>query len=113
FDPRAEPGAADLDLCWRARLVGARVVVAPDARVRRRSGTGSRRLSRVASSVRDANRSRIRVLTKCTARAGLFWVLPVAFVLDVGEAAGLVVTRRFRRAGALLAGWSSALRELP
>ena len=26
----SEPGAADLDICWRARLVGARVVVAPD-----------------------------------------------------------------------------------
>ena len=42
FDPRAEPGAADLDLCWRARLIGARVVVAPDARVRRRSGVSGR-----------------------------------------------------------------------
>ena len=113
FDPRCEPGAADLDLCWRARLIGARVVVAPDARVRRRSREGGRRHTRIASSFRDANRSRIRVLTKCTATAGLLWVLPVAFVLDLGEAVALVATRRVGRAPALLAGWWSALRELP
>ena len=32
FDPETFPGAEDLDLCWRARLAGARVMVAPDAR---------------------------------------------------------------------------------
>jgi GT2 family glycosyltransferase len=109
FDPRAEPGAADLDLCWRARLIGARVVVAPDARVRRRAGVGGRRRTRVPSTVRDANRSRIHMVAKCTATTALVWVLPVAFALDLGEAAGLVATRRFARAGALLAGWWSAL----
>jgi GT2 family glycosyltransferase len=113
FDPRSEPGAADLDLCWRARLIGARVVVAPDARVRRRSGVGGRRRTRLPGSLRDANRSRVHVLTKCTAAAALVWVLPVAFVLDLGEATGLVASRRFHRAGALLAGWWSALLELP
>ena len=34
FDPRVSPGGEDLDLCWRARLAGARVLVAPDARAR-------------------------------------------------------------------------------
>src|SRR5204862_1950238 len=62
---------------------------------------------------REANRSRIHVLTKCTAAAALVWVLPVAFVLDLGEAAGLVASRRAGRARALLAGWWSALLELP
>ena len=113
FDPRSEPGAADLDICWRARLLGARVVVAPDARVRRRSGVGGRRQTRVAGSLRDANRSRIHVVTKCTAAAALVWVLPVAFALDVGEATGLAASRRFGRGRALLAGWWSALLELP
>ena len=36
FDPETFPGAEDLDLCWRARLVGARVLVVPDARVAHR-----------------------------------------------------------------------------
>ena len=35
FDVACDPGAHELDLCWRARLVGARVLVAPDARVAR------------------------------------------------------------------------------
>ena len=46
FDPETFPGGEDLDLCWRARLIGARVLVAPDARARasrRRSTTGSTR----------------------------------------------------------------------
>lgn len=33
FDIRCEPGAAELDFCWRARIAGGRVLVAPDARV--------------------------------------------------------------------------------
>ena len=36
FDAKTFPGAEDLDLCWRARIAGARVMVAPDARVRHR-----------------------------------------------------------------------------
>src|SRR5205807_2388015 len=33
FDASRFPGAEDIDLCWRARLAGARVLVAPEARV--------------------------------------------------------------------------------
>jgi GT2 family glycosyltransferase len=113
FDPRAEPGSADLDICWRARLFGGRVVVAPDARVRRRSPLAGRRRTRLPSSERAANRSRVHVLTKCTAVAALVWVIPVAFALDLGEATGLAVSRRYARARALLGGWWSALLELP
>ena len=40
--PRAFPGAEDLDLCWRARLAGARVLVAPDARVRHHEAAADR-----------------------------------------------------------------------
>ncbi len=111
FDPRAEPAAADIDLCWRARLLGGRVVVAPDARARRPGSAGGRR-AREMSARRDANRSRIRVLVKCTSLPVLLWVLPVAFLLDVGESVGLVATRRFARARALMAGWFSALADL-
>ncbi len=40
FDPATFPGAEDLDLCWRARLAGARVLVAPDVRGRTPGGGG-------------------------------------------------------------------------
>ena len=42
FDPDAAPGAEDVDLAWRARIAGARVMVAPDARVRHRGVDGLR-----------------------------------------------------------------------
>ena len=34
FDPAIVAMGEDLDLCWRAQVVGARIIVAPDARVR-------------------------------------------------------------------------------
>ncbi len=34
FDPHLVVMGEDLDLCWRAQIAGARVIVAPDARVR-------------------------------------------------------------------------------
>jgi hypothetical protein len=34
FDPNIVAMGEDLDLCWRAQIVGARIIVAPDARVR-------------------------------------------------------------------------------
>ena len=46
FDPRRSPGADDIDLCWRARLAGARVLVAPDARARPPARDRRRRGSR-------------------------------------------------------------------
>src|SRR3954454_5839006 len=39
FDAAAFPGSDDVDLCWRARLAGARVIVAPSARVKHRRAT--------------------------------------------------------------------------
>ena len=36
FDPAMADYGADVDLCWRAQVAGARVVVAPEARVRHR-----------------------------------------------------------------------------
>ena len=68
FDPATFPGSDDLDLCWRARLAGARVLVAPDAPrpAPPRDGPGRaadapQRPGRPAGVV---TQSRIRVLTK-------------------------------------------------
>jgi GT2 family glycosyltransferase len=43
FDPTMSFHGEDIDLCWRAHLTGARVVVAPDARVRHRERLIERR----------------------------------------------------------------------
>ncbi len=48
FDPTIVAMGEDLDLCWRAQVVGARIIVAPDARVRHLEmlASGSRPLER-------------------------------------------------------------------
>ncbi|MGH9033821.1 MAG: glycosyltransferase, partial [Acidimicrobiia bacterium] len=61
FDAGAYPGAEDLELCWRARLAGARVLVAPDARVRHRQAT-SERGREDRPMVRAAARNRVRTV---------------------------------------------------
>ena len=43
FDPSISFHGDDVDLCWRAHLTGARVVIAPDARVRHREQLVARR----------------------------------------------------------------------
>jgi GT2 family glycosyltransferase len=111
FDPATFPGSDDLDLCWRARLAGARVLVAPDARVRHRLATvqddrPTRRNDQ--GDLRAFTKSRIRVLTKAYSGLALFWVLPTAFVLNLAEAVALLFARRPGRARALLAGWFAA-----
>jgi GT2 family glycosyltransferase len=41
YDPAIVAMGEDLDLCWRAQVVGARILVAPDARVRHREELAS------------------------------------------------------------------------
>src|SRR5208283_6223004 len=41
FDPDIDLFGEDVDLCWRAQVAGARVVVAPSARVRHLEAAGS------------------------------------------------------------------------
>src|SRR4051795_9401629 len=101
FDVATFPGSDDLDLCWRARLAGARVLVAPDARVRHRAVAA--REERViegspAAITRATTRSRVRVLMKSYSGLALLWVLPTAFLLNMIEAVGLVFGRQRGRA---------------
>jgi Glycosyltransferase like family 2 len=92
FDPAASPGSEDLDLCWRARLAGARVLVAPDARVRGRDvdrtlGDGA------PPDPHAAARSRIRTVLTLSPLRTLLWVVPVALAASFIEALALVFRR--------------------
>lgn len=110
FDPATSPGSDDIDLCWRAHLAGARVIVAPAARVRdRRTAVGKARGQgqRPAAEVRAGTRSRVRLLCKSYSALALVWVLPVAFVLNLFEALGLVFMGRVAQARSVAAGWLS------
>jgi GT2 family glycosyltransferase len=108
FDPATFPGAEDLDLCWRARLAGARVLVAPDARVAHREAA----LSRNRGDRPDESalaRSRVRVLLTNYSFLTLLWLVPVGIVVGFVEATADVLTGRHRRARAAITGWFSNL----
>lgn len=100
FDVDCDPGARMLDFCWRARLAGARVMVAPDARV------GHHRLDPYDES--DAgvvHRDRIRAVLTDTGALRLLWIAPVAFLMHAVEALALAVRGQRSRARQLMAAW--------
>ncbi len=66
FDPAVEFYGEDVDLCWRAHLTGARVIVAPDAAVRHRE----RLVERRPDIGHRAMRSRHRMRAVATLTAG-------------------------------------------
>jgi hypothetical protein len=104
FDQDAFPGSEDLDLCWRARLAGARVLVVPDARVRHRSQS----TERAASSRPDARelaRRRVRTLFTCYSFGSLLWIIPFGLGLSMIEAIVFAFTRRRADAFAEVRAW--------
>jgi GT2 family glycosyltransferase len=111
FDPATFPGAEDLDLCWRARLAGARVLVAPDARVSHRQASDDRRRADRPDETALV-RSRVRVLFTSYSLVTLLWLVPVGIVVSFLEALGDLVTGHPRRARAAVAGWFSNLFHL-
>jgi GT2 family glycosyltransferase len=110
FDPATFPGSEDLDLCWRARLAGARVLVAPDARVRHREAsvklgeTDEAELAAVA-------RTRVRVLLTSYSKRRLAWLVPVGLLMALVEAVIFAFTRRRMQARAVLGAWAWNLRH--
>ena len=98
--------ARALDLCWRARLAGARVIVAPDARVGHHQDDGP-----VAGDLRAAQRAQVRTLLTCTSAVRLLWIVPVALLIQFAEAIVFLVRRRRDRAAAALGAWFANLRH--
>ncbi len=117
FDPACGP-AADRDLAWRARLAGARVIVAPEARggvvPKARGGVVPKaRRPDGSALVRATTRGRLRALYKASSPWSLAWALPVALALTVAEAFVQLLLRRGGRSAALLAGVADSMGDLP
>jgi GT2 family glycosyltransferase len=93
FDARIDGPGDDVDISWRARLAGARVVVVPAARVRHleasrkgvRAGSAPVGLSQPPGRRAEANR--LRTLTACYRWFDLLWAIPLAVFWMLGEAA--------------------------
>src|SRR5262245_60469930 len=109
FDASRFPGAEDLDLCWRARLVGARALVAPAARVRHHEAAEAR--DGAAPDGRAAARNRIRTVLTLSSGTALLWVVPVGVAVSLVEAVLLTVTLRRGRTHSALGAWWWNLRR--
>lgn len=104
FDPDTFPGAEDLDLCWRALLAGARVMVAPDARARHHEAADERSTSD-APHERELARNRVRVALTCYSFRSLLWAVPVGLTVAFVEAVAFAPTRRRSEGFARLGAW--------
>jgi len=101
----------DLDLCWRAHLSGARVLVVPDARVRHRQHLPERRPDLDVLALSERHRLR----TALSAPTGFHLVgLSVLHLLYTisGTVVGLV-SGRAREVRAMLGAWVWQLIRLP
>ncbi len=111
FDPIIPVLGEDLDLSWRAQIAGARIVVAPLAKVAHREmiAAGQRRVSalgtRGASRQDLQRRHQLLVVATGWSRRTTFSTLLWLFVMDTMEFALSVVGRDRDRAGAILGSW--------
>ena len=93
FDAAVDEFGEDVDLSWRARLLGARVTVVPSARVmhlqatRRGLRAGTRSAAARARGERTRESHRVRTLLTCYGWYDLLWALPLALLWVLGESA--------------------------
>lgn len=100
FDPAIQYHGDDLDLCWRAHLGGARVIVVPAAKVRHREGLAERRPDLRHSSI--AARNRLRTVATLTGASRLPMVSLQLVLLTLTESIIGILTGRFRQVVASL-----------
>src|SRR5947209_1023810 len=111
FDPNLGDHGVDVDLCWRAQVVGARVMVAPAARVRHREG------GREAPGVdtdrhRMEARNHLRTMLKSYSPVHLVRVVPQAAVVSMVETVIALFTRRWSQARDVAGAWLWNLHHL-
>ncbi len=93
FDPVVDHAGEDLDLSWRAHIAGARVIVAPAARVRHLQATVTGLRPDPAPGFAALGDShRVRTLAACDSAATLAWMLPVVLFFTLGEAVTSLLT---------------------
>ncbi len=117
FNATIDQFGEDLDLSWRVRVAGARVVTVPAARVRHleairrgiRPGWRSRVSRRRSDRLRDQHR--VRTLLTCYSWFNLVWLLPVAVLYMLGEASIRILQGRPGEAAHLVESFAVAGRE--
>ena len=99
----------DLDLCWRAHVAGARVVVAPAARVAHLEALGERRP--VDDRRRLQQRHRLRAMRTSSSFATRLRATPAALVLSLLEIVQSLALGRLRHARDVASAWWWNLRH--
>jgi GT2 family glycosyltransferase len=110
FDEGIDYLVDDVSLCWRAHLAGARVVVAPMARVRHLEALSIRRP--IDDRRRLQARHRLRVVLSCYSAIGLVRTVPKMVVLHLGEIFYALLVGRTAHARELVAAWAWNLRRV-
>ncbi len=120
FDPSIVAMGEDLDLCWRAQVMGARIIVAPGARVRHLEvlAGGARALepsllgaaggaaSRHPVTLQELQRRHeLLAVFKCYGRTHLVRVVPQVFLLAMGEVVVAELAGNRARARAVTRAW--------
>ena len=119
FDPHLVVMGEDLDLCWRAQIAGARVIVAPDARVRHLEllASGERQLPDAVEPVGSGShpravsvqelqrRGELHAALKAYGPAHRLRVIPQIAVLAAAEILLFLVAGRRSRARAVAGAW--------
>ena len=109
FDQVVDSDGEDLDLSWRARLAGARVVVVPAARVRHLEAT--RRGLRPQPPPARGDAHRYRTLITCYRWFTLAWVIPLAVFWALGQAVTEAARGRGGEAASTLAALVDSVRR--
>jgi GT2 family glycosyltransferase len=111
FDPLIPVLGEDLDLCWRAQIAGARIVVAPTAKVAHRETIASGERPVTALGTRRASRQDLQrrhqllVVSTGWGRGHTITTLLALLAMDMMEFALAIVGRDRDRAGAILGSW--------
>lgn len=109
FDEAIDYLGDDVDLCWRAQVAGARVVVAPEARVCHLEALGDRR--HLDDRRRLQARHRLRSTLVCYQSFHRWRVLPQAALLALVEILYALVVGRGRQARDIAGAWLWNLRR--
>jgi GT2 family glycosyltransferase len=120
WDERLDRAHSDLDLCWRMRVAGYRVLMTPLARVRVGDETASEERRRRASARGpgrveryEEDRAAITSMLKNYGLLSLVWVLPASLLMGAIRIVYLSLGRRFEEALDVAAAWWWNLAHLP
>ncbi len=103
FDGAMGMTGEDVDLCWRAHVAGARVMVVPSAVARHRVGLIERHAPNVVERVQE--RHRLRAVLSNYGVWHSLRVVPQAVVFTLLRAIGALLSGHFGRARALAGAW--------